>query len=121
MPSSASNGDTLEMPGMNRNWRQFQDASIHRFFQFNGVLSILILLGIFFILFKDGLPALRDLGFGSFIRMTWNPTSFVLGNLRPGGHDYQHPDGYLSGPPLCCPGRPGLRRLSFGGGPELGP
>ena len=62
MPNSASNGPTLEMPGMIRNWRQFQDASIHRFFQFNGVLSILILLGIFFILFKDGLPALQQLG-----------------------------------------------------------
>jgi len=78
MPNSVSNGSTLEMPGMNRNWRQFQDASIHRFFQFNGLLSILILLGIFFILFKDGLPALIELGVGSFLSMIWNPTSFVL-------------------------------------------
>jgi phosphate transport system permease protein len=77
MPNSASNGAALEMPGMIRNWRQFQDASIHRFFQFNGVLSILILLGIFFILFKDGLPALQQLGVGTFIQMIWNPTSFV--------------------------------------------
>ena len=77
MPNSASNGPIDEMPGMIRKWRQFQDGFIHRFFQFNGVLSILILLGIFFILLKDGLPALRELGVASFLSMIWNPTSFV--------------------------------------------
>src|SRR5512139_3480552 len=77
MPNSASKGFTLQRPGISRAGRRFQDAFVHRFFQLNGVLSILILLGIFFILFKDGLPALKELGAGSFLSMIWNPTSFV--------------------------------------------
>ncbi len=50
---------------------------IFRFFQFNGMLSILILLGIFLLLLFDGFPAIKHLGFSSFLSMTWNPTSYV--------------------------------------------
>ena len=119
MPNSVSNGSTLEMPGMNRNWRQFQDASIRRFFQFNGVLSILILLGIFLTLFKDGLPALRELGFGSFIRMTWNPTSFVLETYGLGAMIISTLMVTFLALLFAVPIGLGVRRLSFGGGPQL--
>jgi phosphate transport system permease protein len=60
-----------------RQWRRFQDRLIHRFFQLNGVLSILILLGIFVLLLSEGFPAVKHLGLSSFMAMTWNPTSYV--------------------------------------------
>ena len=59
-----------------RRWRQFQDRFIHRFFQINGLLSILILLGIFISL-SDGFPAVKHLGLSGFFSVIWNPTSYV--------------------------------------------
>jgi phosphate transport system permease protein len=60
-----------------RRWRRFQDRFIHRFFQLNGILSILILLGIFMLLLIKGYPAVKNLGLSSFLAMIWNPTSYV--------------------------------------------
>jgi phosphate transport system permease protein len=77
MPNSISKGSSLTLSPEVRVWRRFQDRAIHRFFQFNGLLSILILLGIFFLLLNDGFPALKNLGISSFLSMIWNPTSYV--------------------------------------------
>jgi phosphate transport system permease protein len=77
MPNSASNEVSLVVPKEIRIWRRFQDRFIHRFFQVNGILSILILLGIFLLLFIEGFPAVKNLGLSSFFSMIWNPTSFV--------------------------------------------
>ncbi len=60
-----------------RQWRGLQDRLIYRFFQFNGMLSILILLGIFLLLILNGFPAVKNLGFSAFTAMIWNPTSYV--------------------------------------------
>jgi phosphate transport system permease protein len=60
-----------------KRWRGLQDRLIYRFFQFNGLLSILILLGIFLLLILEGFPAVKDLGLTAFTAMTWNPTSYV--------------------------------------------
>jgi len=77
MPNSISKGSSLTPSPEVRVWRRFQDRTIHRFFQFNGLLSILILLGIFFLLLTDGFPAIKNLGASSFFSMIWNPTSYV--------------------------------------------
>ncbi|MEW6186799.1 MAG: phosphate ABC transporter permease subunit PstC [Thermodesulfobacteriota bacterium] len=77
MPNSISKGSSLTPSPEIRVWRRFQDRAIHRFFQFNGLLSILILLGIFFLLLTDGFPAIKNLGASSFFSMIWNPTSYV--------------------------------------------
>jgi len=77
MPNSASNEINLALSKEIRIWRRFQDRFIHRFFQVNGILSILILLGIFLLLFIEGFPAVKNLGLSSFFSMIWNPTSFV--------------------------------------------
>ena len=59
-------------------WAGLKEALYERFFQANGVLAVLILLGIFSLLFVEGLPALKELGLGSFfLSSNWNPTSFV--------------------------------------------
>lgn len=60
-----------------KSWRGFQDRLIRRFFQLNGLLSILILLGIFLLLILDGFPAVKNLGPSAFMAMIWNPTSYV--------------------------------------------
>lgn len=77
MPNSISNKNSFVQSRGNRQWRRFQDRFIHRFFQLNGMLSILILLGIFGLLLSEGFPAIKNLGLSSFLSMTWNPTSYV--------------------------------------------
>lgn len=77
MPNSTFNRKSFSQSKGTRQWRRIQDRLIHRFFQINGILSILILLGIFFLLVLDGFPAVKHLGLSSFFSMIWNPTSFV--------------------------------------------
>ncbi|NWF54940.1 MAG: phosphate ABC transporter permease subunit PstC [Syntrophaceae bacterium] len=53
-----------------------KEVAIEKFFFLNGVLAILILGGIFTLLFFQAYPAFRDLGFWEFFGgATWNPTS----------------------------------------------
>jgi phosphate transport system permease protein len=57
--------------------RQIREVLIEKFFLLNGVLAIMILLGIFSLLFIKGFPAIRELGWGSFFgSAVWNPTSY---------------------------------------------
>ncbi len=77
MPNSVSNQPLfLHSPGI-RKRRGLDDRLIQRFFAFTGLLSILILAGIFILLLSDGLPALKNLGVSTFWGMIWNPNSFV--------------------------------------------
>ncbi len=58
--------------------RRLKEVLIERFFFLNGVLAILILGGIFALLFIQAFPAFRELGFGEFFGGTvWNPTSYT--------------------------------------------
>jgi phosphate transport system permease protein len=77
MPSSTFNKNSFAQSRRTRHWKRFQDGLIHRFFQLNGILSILILLGIFILLLVNGFPAVKHLGLSSFLAMIWNPTSYV--------------------------------------------
>lgn len=77
MPNSIFKGDPTSPSGKIRSWRRLQDRLIYRFFQFNGLLSVLILLGIFFLLLWEGFPAIKNLGLSAFSAMIWNPTSYV--------------------------------------------
>ncbi len=63
-------------PGKSR-WRRIKERAIALFFFFNGVVSIVILIGIFLLLFGEGLPAFKDIRFSDFFQSTWNPTSYV--------------------------------------------
>ena len=77
MPNIISKGNYLSLPREIRVWRRFQDRLIFRFFQINGIISILILLGIFFLLLGNGFPAVKNIGLSGFFSMIWNPTSYV--------------------------------------------
>jgi phosphate transport system permease protein len=77
MPNTNSKGGYLSLPREIRVWRRLQDRIIFRFFQANGIISILVLLGIFFLLLLDGFPAVKHLGLSGFFSMIWNPTSYV--------------------------------------------
>ncbi len=77
MPSSNFKKIGFSQSRRIRRWRRLQDRLIHRFFQLNGILSILILLGIFLLLLTKGFPAVRHLGISGFMTMIWNPTSYV--------------------------------------------
>ena len=57
-------------------WRRLKEKSIARFFFANGLFAIIVLLGIFSLLFIEGFPAFRKLGLGEFfLSARWDPTS----------------------------------------------
>jgi phosphate transport system permease protein len=59
--------------------QRIKEFFIESFFFANGLLAILILLGIFALLFAKGYPALKELGAGSFLfSAQWNPTSYEV-------------------------------------------
>ena len=59
-------------------WRQIREKSLSTFFLTNGLIAIVILLGIFSLLFIESFPAIRKIGLMEFLtKSVWNPTSFV--------------------------------------------
>ena len=57
-------------------WRQFKEKLIEKFFLMNGLFAIIVLLGIFSLLFLEGFPAFKEIGVGEFFfKSRWNPTS----------------------------------------------
>jgi phosphate transport system permease protein len=57
-------------------WRQLKEKAIHYFFMANGLIAVIILLGIFSLLFTEGFPALKEISLGNiFLSKNWNPTS----------------------------------------------
>lgn len=57
--------------------RRAKEILIEKFFLVNGLLAILILLGIFSLLFTHAYPAMRELGLLEFFGgVVWNPTSY---------------------------------------------
>jgi phosphate transport system permease protein len=57
--------------------RQLKEVLIEKFFFLNGVFAILILGGIFVLLFSKSYPAIAELGVGEFFgKILWNPTSY---------------------------------------------
>jgi phosphate transport system permease protein len=57
--------------------RRLKEALIEKFFLLNGVFAILVLGGIFTLLFVQAYPAFRELGFREFFgEVRWNPTSY---------------------------------------------
>jgi phosphate transport system permease protein len=58
--------------------RKLKEVLIEKFFLLNGLLAIVILLGIFSLLFIKGFPAIKELGWKSFFGSTvWNPNSYT--------------------------------------------
>jgi phosphate transport system permease protein len=59
--------------------QRLKEILIEKFFFLNGMLAILILIGIFSLLFIKGYPAIQELGWKSFFgSAVWNPTSYVV-------------------------------------------
>ena len=59
--------------------RRLNEILIEKFFFINGLLAILILLGIFCLLFIKGFPAFREIGWKSFFTSSvWNPDSYSI-------------------------------------------
>ena len=55
-----------------------KERLIHGFFFFNGILSVVVLLGIFVLLVATSVPAFKEINIGGFLFGTqWNPTSYV--------------------------------------------
>lgn len=57
--------------------RWLKETSIRWFFLVCGVVTILVLLGIFALLAAESYPAFKELGFLEFFTSDWNPTSSV--------------------------------------------
>lgn len=56
---------------------RWKERGIHLFFMAHGLLLIFILLSIFFLLFRQSLPAFQEIGARSFFSSArWNPTSY---------------------------------------------
>jgi len=59
-------------------WRRMKEKAIENFFRTHGLLAVFILIGIFSLLFTEGLPALKALGLKPFfLNARWDPTSPV--------------------------------------------
>ena len=57
-------------------WRRFKEKVIEKFFLTNGFFAVIILLGIFSLLFIEGFPAFKELGLKEFfLNAHWDPTS----------------------------------------------
>jgi phosphate transport system permease protein len=57
--------------------KRLKEILIEKFFLFNGLLAILILAGIFSLLFIKAYPAIQELGLKAFFgSAVWNPTSY---------------------------------------------
>lgn len=57
---------------------RFKESAIHAFFFTNGILAVLILLGIFFLLLVTAVPAFQEIDIKEFFTsQNWNPTSPV--------------------------------------------
>lgn len=56
--------------------RRLKEFLVAKFFFLNGLLAILIILGIFSLLFTEAYPAFRELGWQAFFEGVWNPTSY---------------------------------------------
>lgn len=59
-----------------KRFSNLKESAIRAFFFTNGILAVLILLGIFFLLLTAAVPAFRDIDLKEFFTSTrWNPTS----------------------------------------------
>lgn len=59
-------------------WRRLKEKMIENFFLINGIFAVIVLLGIFSLLFIEGFPAFTELGLKEFfLNVKWDPTSFV--------------------------------------------
>ena len=58
--------------------RRLKEKLIHGFFFFNGIISVIVLLGIFALLIFTSIPAFREINLKEFLfGLQWNPTSYV--------------------------------------------
>ncbi|KXS45086.1 MAG: phosphate transport system permease protein [Candidatus Frackibacter sp. T328-2] len=56
---------------------KFKEKAIEWFFFGNGILAVIILIGIFTLLLKEGLPTFQEVSIKEFLTSTdWNPTSY---------------------------------------------
>ncbi|MEW5900766.1 MAG: phosphate ABC transporter permease subunit PstC [Acidobacteriota bacterium] len=59
-----------------RKWAGFKESAIEAFFFTNGMLAIVVLLGIFAVLLSTAIPAFQEISITEFItKTTWDPTS----------------------------------------------
>jgi len=57
---------------------QLKERLIHAFFFLNGIISVIVLLGIFALLVFTSIPAFSEINLKNFLfGLTWNPTSYV--------------------------------------------
>ncbi|WP_245579425.1 phosphate ABC transporter permease subunit PstC [Halonatronum saccharophilum] len=58
-------------------WLKYKEKGIEGFFFLNGILAVFILLGIFFLLIREGYPTFKEVSIVEFLTSTrWNPTSY---------------------------------------------
>ena len=59
-------------------WRKFKESAIQAFFFTNGMLAVVVLMGIFVFLLFTAIPAFKDINLTEFLtNKTWDPTSPV--------------------------------------------
>ncbi|MBU1043104.1 MAG: phosphate ABC transporter permease subunit PstC [Candidatus Omnitrophica bacterium] len=71
---------SLSLKYRKKTWisRRLKEKLIHGFFFFNGIISVIILLGIFALLIFTAIPAFREVNLKEFLfGIQWNPTAYV--------------------------------------------
>jgi phosphate transport system permease protein len=77
LPSKAAGMRDIEITVRVARRRRIKEKLIERFFLLNGLMAILILGGIFALLFMKAYPAIEELGIVQFFTgAAWNPTSY---------------------------------------------
>ncbi len=57
--------------------KKIKEKIIETFFMLNGILAVLVLVGIFYLLLSEGLPTFREVSIREFLTSRrWNPTSY---------------------------------------------
>ncbi|NQT23770.1 phosphate ABC transporter permease subunit PstC [candidate division KSB1 bacterium] len=69
--------DSITISIRKQAWLQLKEKLIEQFFFVHGLLAVIVLIGIFSLLFIEGFPALREIGLKEFfLSKHWDPTSF---------------------------------------------
>jgi phosphate transport system permease protein len=72
-PGGRDMSDTLSLKKKSR--RRWRESAVKIFFFANGVLAVVVLVGIFGILLTTAVPAFREIPLAEFAKKAWDPTS----------------------------------------------
>jgi phosphate transport system permease protein len=75
LPHSGEKSASLKSLRGKRTLARWKESAVKAFFFANGILAIIVLIGIFGILLSTAIPAFKEIPLAEFAKKTWDPTS----------------------------------------------